>query len=216
MIEVELLQYMGQDIQIPNAARACTGRDRKTQDELDNRDERLISYLERNRHMTPFEHNSVTVVITCPIAIARQIMRYRTFSYNELSRRYTSRDVSFSLPTEWRTQDEQNKQGSKPGELLVSQEEITAAVVGFYVTSRELYEWLLSVGVCREQARFPLPVATETVFWMTGNLRNWAHFLNERLDHSAQKEIQEVAQKVHRILSALFPIGVKELVGEKA
>src|SRR5437667_11514171 len=108
-IDVEYIDHMGTDLSIVNAARISYG---KHKNELDDKDVKLINYLAQHQHMTPFEHTALTVLVTCPLYIRSQIMRHRTFSYNELSRRYTAEGIEFYIPDEFRNQSESNKQGS--------------------------------------------------------------------------------------------------------
>src|SRR5687767_14024229 len=100
---------MGEDLSVVNAARVSYGTSSSS---LTDKDKKLIKYLADHKHMSPFEHCAMTALITCPLFVRSQIHRHRTFSYNEISRRYTSEDIEFYLPSSWRKQDEKNKQSS--------------------------------------------------------------------------------------------------------
>lgn len=212
-ISVQLIDYMGTDASIVNSARVCVrGIDAKDIDDLEEKDDKLIAFLAKNRHMTPFEHNSITLRIEVPIFIARQIFRHRTFSYNEESRRYTSEEVMFWWPEMWRAQ---NKSGNKQGSLFdcdMKQELLGKIYDNVIKTCESAYTQLVEAGVANEQARAVLPQSMITKFWMTGNLRNWAHFLSLRTDAHAQSEVQEMANACAEIIGELFPVGLRELM----
>ena len=148
-------------------------------------------------------------MIQTPIFIARQIFRHRSFSYNEESKRYTNGEVEFWHPSEWRKQSTVNKQGSFAS--VVDQLYYLNILERVYREALEAYEHLIEHGIANEQARAVLPQGMMTSFWMTGNLRNWAHFLELRLDEHAQAEVQEVAIAIYDHLLTLFPVALKAL-----
>ena len=157
--------------------------------------------------MSPFEHCVVTVLIECPLYIRSQIHRHRTFSYNEVSRRYTSEDLQFYVPSfeDVRKQSKSNRQASD-GQLKESAAKSVVYRIGqFHNSSLKLYEELLEAGVCREQARGVLPQNLMTKFYMTGNLRNYVHFIKLRSHEGAQKEVQDIAHQLKEILLSLYP-----------
>lgn len=203
MINVKLVDSMGQDLTPVNAARISFGVEKS---ELDDRDKRLLDYLAKNKHMSPFEHCTLTFIVECPLYIRSQIHRHRTFAYNEISRRYTSRDMEFYIPSrgDFRMQSTDNKQAS---EGSIGDNEIGAE--GIMKKSHEealrAYETLIDMGLSREQARGVLPQNLMTSFYMTGNLRNFTHFLNLRLDNHAQKEVREVAEQMAEHIKEIFP-----------
>lgn len=170
------------------------------------KDIKLRQYLWDNDHHSPFEFSTLTIEVECPIFVARQWMRHRTFSYNEFSGRYAEMPMAFWSPDEFRQQGASNKQaGEQPLPKAMQAHaavEYAAAVSAAY----DAYEQLLRLGVCREQARAVLPVATMTKFRVTGNLRNWLHFLRLRLDPHAQKEIRDDAEHVARIIQQHWPL----------
>jgi thymidylate synthase (FAD) len=167
-------------------------------------DKKLMNYLAENLHMTPFEHQSATFKIILPLFVARQWMRHRTQSYNEISMRYSADPVGkFYYPAEWRQQAATNKQSSI-GEVQ-EQEECTQILKDTYEYCVNSYKTLLKKGVCREQARFVVPVGNYTEFYATANLRNWFHFYKLRIASDAQWEIRQYAKGIGEILQKLWP-----------
>jgi len=190
------------------AARVSYANDTRTHSK--EQDGKLIHYLADHEHLTPFEYQHATLMIECPLFIRSQIHRHRTFSYNEISRRYTSEEIGFWTPTTWRAQAEKNKQASE-GVVDRSDQLIFNYQADCY-SSAQKYQWMLEAGVCREQARAILPQSLLTRFYMGGNLRNWAHFLKLREDSHAQPEVQIVANKAHTILHDLWPVSLAALM----
>lgn len=201
-----------------SAARASFGREDKTGDDPE-ADLKLMKYLAKHQHLTPFEYNHATFLIECPLFIRSQIHRHRTFSYNEISRRYTSEDIEFWIPDKWRAQAERNKQASD-GELPwptiyhgeYGKDGSTLPYESSCEIALESYNALLSLGVCREQARAVLPQSLLTRFYMGGSLRNWIHFLKLRLDEYAQYEVRVVAERIEKELRNLWPEAVEALM----
>lgn len=214
MIKATYIQHCGSDLMAVNAARISFANEKT---ELDAKDEKLIKYLADNEHMSPFEHNSVTFLVECPLYIRSQIHRHRTFAYNEVSRRYTADNMTFYCPPQEdiRAQSKSNKQASDNpiDEKLASQ--AYYRIDALHNEALNTYNFLLEIGVSREQARGVLPQNLMTSFYMTGNVRNWIHFVKLRLHHHAQKEVQYVAQQVLDKLVELFPVSVKALMKEE-
>ena len=203
---------MGNDVRVVNAARISFGGQSQ---QLDEKDKKLIKYLADNEHMSPFEHNTLTVIIECPLYIRSQIHRHRTFSYNEVSRRYTSDDIQFYIPDMVRRQAASNRQASE-GELdPISANTAIAIMKVQHEQALDAYEDMLALGVPREQARGVLPQNLMTKFYMTGNLRNWVHFVRLRIDNHAQAEVQEIGKQVLEILRERFPEATNALLGAK-
>jgi thymidylate synthase (FAD) len=196
-----------------HAARASFGKEDKTGAD-EQGDKKLMFFLAREGHTSVFEHQSATFLIECPLFIRSQIMRHRTFSYNEISRRYTSEQLGFWIPEALRKQDEKAKQCSNGWLDNDMQTPACLAMRGAIRQAVEVYDSLLGVGVAREQARAVLPQSLLTRFYMTGNLRNWAHFLKLRLDAHAQPEVQIIAQKIHNELVKLWPLPMQVLMEE--
>jgi thymidylate synthase (FAD) len=213
VISAKYVDSMGNDLTPVNAARISFN---SASESMTDRDQKLIKYLADHQHMTPFEHQTLTVIVECPLYIRSQIHRHRTFAYNEISRRYTSDDMEFYFPQEddIRKQAKSNKQGSD-GSIPAEDAKLALGLMED-VAAHAVYrfERLLSLGVAREQARSVLPQNLMTKFYMTGNLRNWCHFLKLRLDSHAQKEVQVVAQQVAAIIKERWPVSYAALMGE--
>lgn len=208
-LKVTYVDHMGNDLRIVNSARISFNNESEI---ITDKDKKLIDYLAVNEHMSPFEHNVLTVIIECPLYIRSQIHRHRTFSYNEISRRYTSENIEFFLPVSIRKQAESNRQASN-GELEEHEAKNAMLLIDkHHKDSEKIYKHLLSLGVPREQARGILPQNLMTKFYMTGNLRNWIHFVKLRQDSHSQQEVQDLAKQVLSILSEKFPEAVKALM----
>jgi len=209
--KVELIQHYGNDKLVVNSARVSHGN---YKEELDSKDEKLIKFLIKNRHTSTLEHCGVTFKFTVPIYVRSQHHRHRTWSYNEISRRYTDENIRFYEPTSFRTQHESNRQASNSDELIDPELEeyfylrASDKIIAHHVNCIGLYEELITSGICREQARGVLPQNAYTEYYGTANLNNILKFIDLRLDSHAQWEIQEVAKAVLEITSQLFPITV--------
>lgn len=197
-LAVHYINHMGDDRTVVNSARVSYNKQIQT---LADKDRSLLVYLARNKHFSPFEHCVLSVLIECPLYIRSQIHRHRTFSYNEISRRYTSDNITYYLPPLDREQDTINKQSS-----IVIDSTMTIETMRLIVESAiQTYNRLIDTGVAREVARSVLPQCIMTKFYMTGNLRNWHSFIELRMSHRAQYECQIIAEKIHAILLAYFP-----------
>lgn len=214
-MDVTLIQNVGSDQMIADAARVSTNRDRE-----DRPIEGLIKYLARNRHMSPFEHNSITFMIEAPLFVRDQWVRHRTQSYNSLSLRYTMLDnpEPFYFPPPERPLVNQGS-GAHPKFTKAPSTELYNATIDklhpAYSAALEAYYALLEDGVAEEVARFVLPEATMTRFYATANLRNWAAFVKERTAENAQWEIKQLAEKISDTLNELFPIAWPALMGKE-
>jgi len=181
--------------------------------------EGLLSYLVRHKHWSPFEHSYATFEIETSKAIGIQLIRHRSFSFQEFSQRYQDVNHLESMfePIELRSQCEDNRQSSveviNPKLPIIGNEGTPASEVikGHLDLTHRLYNKLLDAGVAREQARMVLPLATKTKIHMTGSIRSWIHFLELRDDDHAQKEIQLVAQEIKKHFINQFPIISKAL-----
>ncbi len=203
---VEFIRAGGSDLDVINAARVSYG---VRKEELDERDRKLIFYLIKHKHTSPFEHTQLVYRIKCPLYVARQWMRHRIgVSYNEISGRYTKIPTEFYVPSTWRIQDPVNKQGSIPAHLETD-EVCRAAYKEVLAKAIETYELLLSQGVCRELARGVLPQCTYTEFIFTCNLISLFHFAQLRADSHAQWEIQQYAKALIEAAQIHFPVSVK-------
>ncbi len=191
------------------AARVSYARSGKT-GENPGADIKLLNYLADNLHMSPFEHQSATFRIVAPLFVAREWMRHRTQSYNEVSMRYSADPVGkFYYPQQWRKQAVTNKQSSY-GEVD-DPEECHKILREAYEASLKAYKKLLEKGVCREQARLVVPVGNYTQFYATANLRNWFAFYKLRIAENAQWEIRQYARAIGDILEEIWPTSWKAL-----
>lgn len=167
-------------------------------------DKKLMNYLAQHYHMTPFEHQSVTFKVVLPLFVAREWMRHRTQSYNEVSMRYSSDPVGrFYMPEVWRMQAARNKQSSAG--VVKDHQGCTEILQQAYQNSIDTYNKLLDKGVCREQARLIVPVGNYTQFYATANLRNWVHFYKLRIAQDAQWEMRQYARCVGDLIQDLWP-----------
>ena len=181
--------------------------------------EGLLSYLVRHKHWSPFEHSYATFEIETSKAIGIQLIRHRSFSFQEFSQRYQDVNHMGDMfePLELRAQCEDNRQSSteviNPDFTIIGTCTYPAseAVEKHFESCQILYNRLLEAGVAREQARMVLPLATKTKIHMTGSIRSWIHFLELRDDEHAQKEIQLVAKEIKKHFINQFPIISKAL-----
>ena len=212
---VEYVDHMGTDLTIVNSARVSFG---KHKDELDEKDKKLIKYLVEHKHTSTFEHNVITFRFVVPLFIRSQHHRHRTWSYNEISRRYTDVNLRFYEPASFRTQHRSNRQASNNDQidpvvwpdLSDSEFGMTASqcIQQHHKTSLKLYNDLMSAGVCREQSRGVLPQNLYTEYYGTVNLSNLLKFVELRTHEGAQWEIQQVARGCLDIAHSLWPVAV--------
>lgn len=216
---------MGLDDMPCSAARVSFGNEDKTGNDPE-KDKKLMKYLADHKHMTPFEYQHATFLIECPLFIRSQIHRHRTFSYNEISRRYTDENLEFWIPDVCRGQSKSNRQASdgivteiytglEDPDKRKEYEAYTGAPVPasdpvnhFRIVAEASLGWyndLLNGGIAREQARAVLPQSLLTKFYMGGTLRNWQHFIELRRDEHAQQEVQVIATRIAEKLKELWP-----------
>jgi thymidylate synthase (FAD) len=206
---VSYIQHMGSDLTVVNSARVSFGVEKA---ELDNRDKKLIKYLIKHRHTSTLEHNSLTLKFVVPLFVRSQHHRHRTWSYNEISRRYTDKDLRFYLPNSFRTQHESNRQASNSEELIDpkaypswSPLRCSDLLATKTLDCLDTFNTLLEAGVCREQARMILPQNLYTEYYGTVNLNNLLKFIALRTHQGAQWEIQKVAEACLEIATDLWP-----------
>lgn len=218
---VEYVQHMGNDLTIVNSARVSFG---KQKEEIDERDEKLIKYLINHQHTSTLEHNVVTFRFCVPLFIRSQHHRHRTWSYNEISRRYTDVNLQFYEPKEFRTQHKSNRQASNEENKINPQMKVYSPVSSQPLTylasdliknhhkeSLKLFDELIDAGVCREQARGVLPQNLYTEYYGTTNLNNLIKFIKLRTHDGAQQEIRVVAEACKKIATDLWPVAMKHL-----
>lgn len=199
------------EVNIVEIARVSSTRQDKSE-----KPEGLINYLIKNKHWSPFEHSMMTVEIVTSKAIGIQLLRHRSFYFQEFSQRYAV--VNEIEPVELRQQADKNRQSST--DVLpyrtklkepIEYEEYTIEHVGVAVTdiiekSKKVYDALIKTGIAKEVARMVLPMATQTTIYMSGTIRSWIHFLDVRDDAHAQKEAQLIAKEIKKIFIQECPI----------
>ena len=209
---IGLIDHMGTEATITNAARVSFGKMKETFDE---KDEVLLKYLIENKHLTPLEHVKFTFSVHCPLFVRGQWHRHRSWAFNEISRRYTEVDMEFYIPEKFRVQSENNKQASVEGSVIEKNQEAQEIYGKFTEACYLAYEKLLELGVCKEQARGILPQTMFTTFWATVDLRNLIHFIELRDDDHAQKEIREYAKAMKELIRPYVPHVVEYLEKNK-
>jgi len=228
---VDLVDYMGSDLTVCNAARVSFAKETEWEVDkeaarrlaesgssapvselvkLSEKDQKLIRYLAKHNHWTPFAHPQITLRIKAPISIRTQCFKHKSgFVENEISRRYVSFEPEFYTP-QWRGKPTDGaKQGSEDFiNLSVMDEKTYYDAIQSCINS---YERLLEVGVAPEQARFVLPQGMYTEWYWTGSLAAYARFYKQRIDPHAQWEIRQYAEAVGKLIQPLFPCSWKEL-----
>lgn len=203
---IALLDHMGTDIDIVNAARKSFNRESNF---FDDKDRKLLRYLWENKHTSPFEMVEFKFAVKAPMFVARQWMRHRTWSYNEVSRRYTEDNLHFYVPNQSniRKQSTSDRQASIDwvDEDGVDQLMGWFGICGNSTMCEEQYYELLKYGVCREQARMVLPQSLYTEFVAKVDLSNLLHFLELRVDKHAQWEIQQYALAIIEMIKNIVP-----------
>lgn len=215
---VRLVDVMGSDLSVVNSARVSYD---KASQELSEGDKRLIRFLAREGHTSPFRHASLQFEVYAPLMVARQWWKYvvgsdhTMDSWNESSRRYITEEAAFYVPNqfEWRSKPENSKQGSGDNFFPADGRKFTKLLEKHIDESERRYHTLLDEGVAPEQARLFLPAYGMYVrYYWTASLQSVAHFLNQRLAHDSQKEIQLYAQAVEDLAKDKFPVSLDELL----
>lgn len=206
---VSLVQSVGDDKMIVNAARVSFGGDNTAP--LNQRDEKLIRYLLRNHHGSPFEHNLITFKIVCPIFVDRQFVRHRVgVSKNEVSGRYVEMPERNFTPPSFRKQALSNRQASVEDDGTLDQMQATRIWEEAWRNAFGAYQELLHLGVTREQARGVLPLSLYTESYYTFNVRSLLHFLELRDHEGAQYETRLFARAMGQLAEPLFPVTFRE------
>lgn len=208
---VRLVDMMGSDLSVVNAARVSFG---KKKDHFEDKDKKLIQYLAKHEHTSPFRHAYVQFHVKAPIFVFRQWMKHQVgCSWNEISGRYVEfPDDEFFIPASFRQQSKDNKQGSE-GEIELAHRE--TARHAYEVACKHAvteYKKLLSLGVCREQARCILPLGLYSEVYWTTSLQAVAHFIRLRSESHAQWEIQQYAHAVRSLVEVAFPASLEALL----
>ena len=174
----------------------------------------LLKYCIKHNHWSVFEQSSMTLEIETTRGLAAQILRHRSFTFQEFSQRYADTkllDTEIPVP-DLRSQDLKNRQNSNDDIPQEKKEEYQTLIAKHFEDSMNLYNSLLSEGVAKECARFVLPLATPTRLYMTGSCRSWIHYINLRSAHGTQKEHMDVVAKARSIFTEQFP-SVSEALG---
>lgn len=200
---VRYVDHMGSDQRIVEAARISY----KSPSKGEEQDKKLIEYLYKNKHTSPFEMVKLTLNIKMPIFVMRQYVRHRMQNLNEVSARYTELPNEFYIPQKWRLQDTKNKQGSIPAYSWTddTHKSMSKRYADFCQLIYREYEIMLELGIAREMARMVLPVGIYTEIYACWDLKNLLHFITLREDSHAQAEIQEYGKAIKLICQQLFP-----------
>ena len=206
-MEVTLIDKMGTDLSVVNAARVSYA---KTKEVFDVKDEKLIKYLAEHEHWSPFAHASLQFRIKAPVFVARQLVKHQVgLVWNEVSRRYVDDAPELYKPDAWRGRPQNSKQGSD-GEVKLDQT-INYNMETTMESCLILYNSLLQKGVAPEQARMVLPQSMMTEWYWSGTLYAFARVCNLRCKPDTQKETQDVANEIDRLTKEAFPRSWKYL-----
>ena len=215
-ISVELVGVFGNDLSVVNAARVSFHKEAEWERDVEDwpmegvlklQDEKLINYLAKHKHFSPFNHSFISVRVKAPIFVARQLVKHKFMPWNEVSRRYVDDEPEFYLP-EWRERADNVKQGSKEGTYSIPS-------IDYYFTqdylniSLKLYNDLLEANVAPEQARMILPQNMMTEWWWSGTVGAFCEMVVLRLDKHTQYESRIVAQKIRDLILPVFPVSLK-------
>jgi len=222
MIDATLIDYMGTDLSVVNAARVSFGKKSEslgsvtangvTRQVLHDTDTKLINYLAKHKHTSPFGHCFASFHIKAPVFVARQLVKHKFLRWNEISRRYVDTKPEFYVPDVWRGKAEDKKQGSdgvieEATHILYSNNEFYGCIdeTDPYYQCLHSYEGLLRLGVCPEQARMVLPQSMMTEWYWSGSLDAFADMCNLRCAGDTQLETRLVANKICNSMKELFP-----------
>ena len=210
-MEVKLIDKMGSDLSVVNAARVSFSKISKwesipeagpTEGILTLADEKLIKYLAKHDHWSPFGHASMQFHIEAPVFVARQLVKHQVgLVWNEVSRRYVDSEPKFYMPEAWRGAPENKKQGSSDINIDIDPDDF----VRMYDSAKWMYQYLLERGVCPEQARMLLPQSMMTEWYWSGTLYAFARVCNLRCKDDAQLETQMVANQIDELAKEIFP-----------
>jgi len=217
LIKATYIGHMGNDLSVVNAARVSFGNKSEWDYEesdaysfkqhLSERDRKLIHYLARHRHTSPFGHCFISCHVRAPVFVARQLVKHKFLRWNEISRRYVDSEVEFFTPKEWRGRSEDKKQGSSG----VVEVRGSVPVGRAMYACRDAYEGLLKAGVCPEQARMVLPQSMMTEWYWSGSLDAFADMCKLRCADDTQAETREVAELIAGQMYELFPVSWESL-----
>jgi len=212
-IVVTLIDRMGDDLNVVNAARVSFGKKSEYMPRvhmgepkvLQHKDARLIKYLAKHKHMSPFGHAFASFHVKAPLFVARQLVKHKFLRWNEISRRYVDEEPEFYMPDVWRGRAEDKKQGSD-GELRCP-----IRPEAMYRDALDHYKVMIDWGICPEQARMVLPQSMMTEWYWSGSLDAFADMCNLRCKPDTQAETSFVADAIDEEMEQLFPVSWKEL-----
>ena len=208
MIDVTYINHMGSDLSVVNAARVSFGKQQESFDA--EKDSRLIRYLARHRHTSPFGHCFASFHVRAPVFVARQLVKHKFLRWNEISRRYVNTPPEFYEP-QWREAAENKKQGSgdvmQKGERKPVENKYEQLTKG----AARTYRRMLELGVCEEQARMVLPQSMMTEWYWSGSLDAFADMCHLRCKPDTQAESREVAELIEDQMMSLFPVSWEAL-----
>jgi len=217
MIEATYIDHMGSDLSTVNAARVSFGKKSDMEydpwgpPKLKDKDAKLIKYLAKHKHISPFGHCFASFHVKAPIFVARQLVKHKFLRWNEISRRYVDDEPEFYNPDVWRGRSADKKQGSSDKTIDVIESDKDTNRLCFIK-----YMDLLDDGVAPEQARMVLPQSTMTEWHWSGSLDAFASMCVLRLKGDTQYETRLVAQQIDEVMSGLFPVSWKALVHDEA
>ena len=214
-IKATLIDSMGSDLSVVNAARVSFGKQSqwnpnyRDEKPLYEKDERLIRYLAKHEHISPFGHAFASFHVKAPIFVARQLVKHKFLRWNEISRRYVDDEPEFYVPDVWRGRSADKKQGSE-GSYSADHHMLDDAMGRVM----DLYDQLIYTGCAPEMARMVLPQSTMTEWYWSGSLDAFASMCKLRLKEDTQYESRLVAQQISAKMAELFPVSWEALVGE--
>jgi len=214
-IKATYIAHMGNDLTVANAARVSFGKTSEMEDDpwgppkLKDKDAKLIRYLAKHRHISPFGHCFASFHVKAPIFVARQLVKHKFLRWNEISRRYVDDEPEFYTPDVWRGRSADKKQGSE-GVIGMSYDEWQTYKIT-YTDAQGIYFYLMAKGVAPEQARMVLPQSTMTEWYWSGSLDAFADMCNLRCKTDTQAETQEVAWDISEKMKELFPVSWEAL-----
>ena len=204
-MQVTLINSMGNDQTVVDAARVSFAKTADNYTEAQN--EKLIQYLARHNHWTPFGHAQATFHIEAPIFVARQLVKHQVgLVWNEVSRRYVDDSPRFFSPSSWRPRSEDKKQGSDKHDIIADMRQAWKIYESAIHDISKTYGTLLEMGVAPEQARMVLPQSMMTEWYWTGSLAAWSRVCRLRISDDAQAETERIAQDISREMRQLFPV----------
>lgn len=222
-MDVDLIDYMGSDLSVVNAARVSFNKesnweydDNGFSYDLSEKDQKLIKYLAKEGHYSPFGHAFASFRVKAPIFVRAQLVKHEYLRMNEVSRRYVDTEPEFYTPDVWRGRAEDKKQGSE-GEVSTNPTVVdgynTYDPEDYQFLAVKLYKKMLEEGICPEQARMVLPQSTYTEWIWSGSLDAFANMYKLRTGPHAQQETKEIAEMIGKEMKELFPYSWEALCG---